>query len=132
MKHFVIALFFAGTLKSQDTIKVQKDAAYQTVEVMPVPEEGIAGFYKYISQNIHYPDSARNNGISGKVFTKFVIERDGSMSNVQVLKGVPACPECDAEAVRVLESYPGKWIPGKQNGRTVRTYFNLPLTFKIQ
>jgi len=86
---------------------------------------------KYIQQNVQYPAMAREAGISGKVFLKFVVSENGDISNVEVLKGVPGCGECDKEAIRVVKSMP-KWKAAKMTGRAVKCYFNLPISFKIQ
>lgn len=105
---------------------------FMVVEEMPEPPGGINAFYKYVSSSIQYPAMAREAGISGKAYLKFVVEQDGSISDVQVIKGVPGCPDCDKEAIRVIKSYPQKWKPGKQNGRAARVYYNLPIAFKVQ
>jgi protein TonB len=104
---------------------------FTIVEEMPEPPGGLAGFYKYISSHIVYPSMAREAGISGKVFLQFVIEMDGSISDIQVQRGVPGCPDCDREAVRVLKTA-DKWKPGKQNGRAARVRYSLPISFKLQ
>lgn len=104
---------------------------FTIVEEMPEPPGGIGAFYKYVGSHIVYPQLAKEAGISGKVFLKFVVETDGSLSDIQILKGVSGCPECDKEAVRVLKTYPEKWKAGKQNGRAARVYYTLPVNFKI-
>lgn len=104
---------------------------FTIVEEMPEPEGGMAAFYKYLSQNIQYPAMAREAGINGKCFLKFVVNETGTISDIQIQKGVPGCPDCDKEAIRVLKTYP-KWKVGKQNGRPVKVYYNLFITFKIQ
>ena len=83
----------------------------------------------WLSQNIHYPPVAEENNIQGRVVVSFVVEPDGSISNVQVVKGVD--PSLDKEAARVVKAMP-KWNPGKQNGQAVRVKYNLPVTFKLQ
>jgi periplasmic protein TonB len=98
---------------------------------MPEPEGGMPAFYKYLQQNIQYPAVAREAGISGKCFLRFVVSETGQISDIQVQKGVPGCPECDKEAIRVLKSYP-KWKVGKQNGRPVKVFLSLPISFKVQ
>jgi len=105
---------------------------FAVVEEMPEPPGGHAAFSKYVAQNIHYPAMAIEAGISGKVFLKFVVEMDGSLSDFQILKGVPGCSDCDKEAIRVLKAYPNKWKVGRQNGRAARVYFTLPVSFKVQ
>jgi periplasmic protein TonB len=105
---------------------------FTVVEEMPEPPGGIQEFYKYVGKSIQYPAMAREAGISGKAYLKFVVGANGDISDVQVLKGVPGCPDCDKEAIRVVKSYPQKWKPGKQNGRAVPVYYNLPINFTIK
>jgi protein TonB len=106
-------------------------------EIFTIVEEnaefpgGIPAMMKYIQNNVQYPAMAREAGISGKCFLKFVVNENGDISNVEILKGVPGCPECDKEAIRVVKSMP-KWKPAKMTGRSVKCYFNLPFSFKIQ
>lgn len=106
-------------------------------EIFTIVEEnaefpgGIAEMAKFIQKNLQYPSMAREAGISGKCFLKFVVNEDGDISNVEVLKGVSGCPDCDREAIRVVKSMP-KWKPAKMTGRAVKCYFNLPISFKIQ
>lgn len=83
---------------------------------------------EYLSGNITYPEDAKEKGISGRVFIQFVIEKDGSVSNVKVMKGIGG--GCDEEAVRVVKSMP-KWKPGKQKGKPVRVNYILPVSFKL-
>ena len=92
---------------------------------------GLAAMGKYMRDNMQYPAMAREAGISGKCFLKFVVNETGEISNVEVLKGVPGCPECDEEAIRVVKSMP-KWKPANMSGRSVKCYYNLPFSFKIQ
>jgi protein TonB len=106
-------------------------------EIFTIVEEqaefpgGFAAMMKYIQTNVQYPAMAREAGISGKCFLKFVVSETGAISNVEVLKGVPGCPDCDKEAIRVVKSMPA-WKPAKMTGRSVKCYFNLPVNFKIQ
>jgi periplasmic protein TonB len=104
---------------------------FTVVEEMPEFPGGPQEMMKYIQKNIQYPAMAREAGISGKCFLKFVVNGDGAISDVQILKGVAGCPDCDKEAMRVVKSMP-KWKAGKQNGRTVPVYFNLPINFTIK
>jgi protein TonB len=85
----------------------------------------------YISKNIKYPAMEADNGISGRCVLNFIVEKDGSITNVKVVRGVPNGPGCDKEAIRVVSSMP-KWKPGKQNGRSVRMYYNLPVNFNLK
>lgn len=106
-------------------------------EIFTIVEEqaefpgGTAAMMKYMRDNTVYPAMAREAGISGKAFLKFVVNENGDISNVEILKGVPGCPECDREAIRVVKSMP-KWKAAKMTGRSVKCYFNLPFSFKIQ
>jgi protein TonB len=104
---------------------------FTVVQEMPEFPGGTMEMMKYIQKNIVYPPSAREAGISGKCFLRFVVNEDGKISSVEVLKGVPGCPECDKEAVRVIKSMPA-WKPGKQNGKEVKVYFQLPVNFVIK
>lgn len=105
---------------------------FTIVEEMPEPPGGIAEFYKYVGKNIQYPAMAREAGISGKAHLRFVVNQDGSLGDIQVVKGVNGCGDCDKEAIRVLKSYPEKWKPGKMTGKAVKCYFTLPISFKVQ
>jgi protein TonB len=98
------------------------------VEEMPEPIGGMEALYAFLQSNLRYPEVARNNNIQGSVFVEFVVERDGSITDVRVLVGV--YPELDQEAVRVVRMMP-KWRPGKQMGKAVRVYFNIPIRFTI-
>jgi len=82
----------------------------------------------YLNKNLHYPDMARENGIEGKVIIRFIVNEDGSVSDVTVVRSVGG--GCDAEAVRIVSGMP-KWKPGKQNGKEVKVIFNLPIVFKL-
>ena len=90
---------------------------------------GQAALMKWLSTNIRYPESAQQNGVSGRVIVKFVVEKDGSINSASIVKGVDK--DLDNEALRVVKRMP-KWQPGKNNGQAVRSYFTLPVTFKLQ
>ncbi len=102
---------------------------FDVVEQQPSFPGGNAALMQWLGQNIHYPAVAEENGIQGRVVVSFVVEPDGSISNVQVVRGVD--PSLDKEAVRVCKQMP-KWNPGKQNGQAVRVKYNLPVQFKLQ
>lgn len=91
---------------------------------------GISAMMNYLGKNIKYPEIAVRAGIEGKTFIRFVVEKDGSIGNVNIQNGVPNCPECDKEAIRVIKMMP-KWTPGKSAGKVVRSYYNMPITFKL-
>ena len=90
---------------------------------------GMAALMKWLSNNIRYPEAAQQNDIQGRVVVKFVVEKDGSIGAATIVKGVDK--DLDREALRVVKKMP-KWQPGKNNGVSVRSYFNLPVTFKLQ
>jgi len=106
-----------------------KPQIFSHVEVMPQFPGGEGALMKYLGDNIIYPTIAQEQGIQGRVSLRFVVKPDGSVSDVQVVKGLD--PSCDKEAMRVVQKMP-KWIPGKQNGNPVYVYFSLPVTFRLQ
>ena len=98
------------------------------VEEQPSPKGGMKAFYKHVNSTIRYPGQSRRMGIQGKVFVQFVIEKDGAISQVIVVRGISE--DCDKEAIRVVSSAP-PWNPGKQRGRPVRVKMFLPISFKL-
>ncbi len=102
---------------------------FTVVESMPEFPGGQASLFKFLQQNIDYPEIAKESGIQGRVFVTFVVETDGSVTDVRVLRGIGG--GCDEEAVRVVKAMP-KWNPGKQRGKPVRVQFNLPVKFTLQ
>lgn len=104
------------------------DEIFMVVEDQPQPEGGMQAFYEYVGKNLKYPSQARRMGIEGKVFVQFVVNTDGSLTDVQAIKGIGA--GCDEAAVEVVKNAP-KWQPGKQRGRAVRVRMVLPITFKL-
>jgi protein TonB len=101
----------------------------KVVEVMPEPEEGLEGFLNYIGKNIKYPEEARKQGIEGKVFVRFVITKNGSISQVEVIKGMGY--GLDEEAARVVSAYQKKWKPGINKGEKVNTEMVLPINYAL-
>ncbi len=104
------------------------DSIYQIVDEMPMFPGGEAAMMKFVANNVKYPQEAKDNDISGRVFISFVVEKDGSVSNVKVMKGIGG--GCDEEAVRVIKGMP-KWKPGKQDGKPVRVSYMMPIVFKL-
>jgi protein TonB len=100
------------------------------VEQMPEFPGGQSALIKYLSSNIQYPETCRKMGVEGKVFIKFVIDKEGIINQVAVLRGISDCNLLEKEALRVVRSMP-KWTPGKQNGKAVNVYFTLPISFKL-
>ena len=114
---------------------LDEEGQEQDTEVFTICEEqpeypgGMDALASFISENIQYPQSAKENGIEGICFIQFVIDTDGSITDVECLKSVD--PDCDAEAMRVVKAMPN-WIPGKNNGEPIRVSYNLPINFKLQ
>ena len=84
--------------------------------------------FSYINNNLQYPEKAAENGVQGRVTVKFIVEKDGSISNVEVNRSVD--PDLDNEAMRVIKNMP-KWNPAKQNGTEVRAYYRVPVLFRL-
>ncbi len=115
---------------SDEEEDVEEEEIFVIVEDMPGFDGGDSNkFREYIQKNLKYPDVAAENGIQGRVFVSFVVEPNGEVSNVRVVRGVD--PALDREAVRVVESSP-KWTPGKQRGKPVRVSFTFPIIFVLQ
>jgi protein TonB len=117
--------------KKEEPVEVKKEP--EIFEVVEEPAEypgGINEMRKYLAENINYPDIAREMGYQGKCYLRFVVSENGYISNVVVKKGVPDCPECDKEAIRVVKSMK-QWKPAKNNGKPVNSYYTLPVSFKL-
>ena len=109
--------------------EVVEQEIFQIVEEMPAFPGGEKALLEYVAKGIKYPQIARETGIQGRVFVGFVVEPDGSISNVKLLRGIGG--GCDEEAMRVIKSLP-KWKPGKQRGKAVRVSYQIPVFFKLQ
>ena len=106
----------------------QQPQVYTVVEQMPEFPGGTSKLMEYMQKNIVYPQDAVEGGIEGRVFVRFVLDPEGFVKDVTVMRG--AAPALDKEALRVVKSMP-KWLPGMQNGKKVSTYYNLPVVFKL-
>jgi periplasmic protein TonB len=120
----------------KDSIKYDPDPVFEPdpeppiiIEEMPVFPGGLSGLTKFINENIKYPDEAASNGVQGRVVLRFVVGKDGSISRIQVIKGVH--PVLDQEAIRVISMMP-RWKPGKQNGMPAAVWFNVPVSFRLK
>ncbi len=125
-----------ATQNAEEAIEVEnvvvddeQPEVYNVVEVDPEFPGGIEALYKYLAENITYPQQAKDSGIQGRVYVTFVVEKDGSITGAKVLRGIGG--GCDEEALRVVNAMP-KWTPGKQLGEPVRVQFNLPVVFKLK
>ena len=122
----VIEEYVAPEIEEEEVVEQE---IFQIVEEMPEYPGGEKKLLEYGGKSVKYPQIARESGIQGRVFVNFVIEPDGSVSNVKVLRGIGG--GCDEEAMRVIKSMP-KWKPGKQRGKAVRVTYTLPVNFKLQ
>ena len=137
----IIACIFSALISvAQNNMEIKEVATmptenpqeeiYNIVDYMPEFPGGSMEMMKFIQNNIVYPKNAKEKNISGKLFLKYIINADGTISNIKILKGVAGCPECDEEGVRVVKLMP-KWKPGMLNGKPVPVYWNLPINFTI-
>ena len=122
----VVEEYVAPVIEEEEVVEQE---IFQIVEEMPAFPGGEAKLMEYVGKNVKYPQIARESGIKGRVFVSFVVEPDGSVSNVKVLRGIGG--GCDEEAMRVVKAMP-KWKPGKQRGKAVRVSYMLPINFQLQ
>jgi TonB family protein len=126
-KHWMTKLKERGLDGRSISIKEPQGEPFMFVDQMPEFPQGDKALKKYLKNNLRYPDAAKKAGIKGKIYVRFVIERDGSIGTVTIVKSLS--PECDEEAIRLVKSMP-KWIPGKQNGKEVAVYDVLAVSFE--
>ena len=134
MKKFIImalmAVFGLTTVSAQKTVVAKKNQkVFDVVEQMPEYPGGQAALFEYLSKNIKYPADAEKKKVEGKVFVTFVVDSDGKITDVSLLKKV--FPSLDAEAIRVISAMPN-WIPGKQKGQAVRVKYTVPIMFRLK
>lgn len=145
---FSVAILLAGVLGTNNLMAESKDGSLSVDICAPEPEDDSSGAdlyinvdkratfpggnkeaYAFIKENLKYPEDAACYGVQGRVIVKFVVEEDGSISDVEVVRGVH--PSLDAEAVRVVKLMP-KWQPAEIGGKPVRSRFNFPVYFKLE
>ena len=117
-----------GEIDEEAIITEETESIYTVVEEMPEFPQGYEKLSKFLRSNLKYPLTARENGIEGKIFVSFIVEENGNISKVNILRGIGG--GCDEEAKRVIESMPD-WIPGKQRGKAVKVQFNMPIVFRL-
>ena len=118
------------TASAQKTVVSQKNQkVYDMVEQMPEYPGGIPAMLEFLMTNLKYPKDAEKQQVEGKVIVMFVVETDGSVSDVKVAKKV--FPSLDAEAIRMVQAMP-KWTPGKDKGKVVRVHYALPISFQLK
>ena len=127
-KNKVVAI--SAPVTSSAPIEEEEDnVVFQVVEKMPSFPGGDSQLFKFLNDNVKYPVIAQENGVQGRVICQFVVNRDGSIVDVEVVRSVDA--SLDKEAIRVIKSMP-KWSPGQQRGKPVRVKYTLPVNFKLQ
>ena len=128
----VAILFLTLNLQAQNkevqNQKTDDNTVYKKVETMPEFPGGENGLFKFIQENVQYPEQAKKDSISGKVFVSFVVSKTGEVKDVAVLRGVR--PDLDNEAIRVVKAMP-KWKPGMDKGKAVNVQYNLPIKFNL-
>ena len=134
MKKFIImalmAVFGLTTVSAQKTVVAKKNQkVFDVVEQMPEYPGGQAALFEYLSKNIKYPADAEKKKVEGKVFVTFVVDSDGKITDVSLLKKV--FPSLDTEAIRVISAMPN-WIPGRQKGQAVRVKYTVPIMFRLK
>ena len=125
---FTLTLFSLNA-SAQKSETGMTDGAYQKVDVMPEFPGGDAALLKYIAETTVYPKEAKEKGIQGKVLARFMVKKDGSVSDVSVVQGVNSA--LDNEAIRVVKTLPS-FTPGKLNGKTVPVWYMIPITFSLK
>ncbi len=131
---FLIALLTIGSVQAQEDSlefnpeKGEGEKVYMSVEEDPTFPGGDSEMMKYIQEELEYPEQAQKEGVTGTVIVSHIVEKDGSLTNIQVVKGIGA--GCDEEAKQVVKSMP-KWDPGKQRGKPVRVNVKIPIRYKL-
>ena len=126
-KLFLIMFFMAFVSANAYSQSDDSDnAVYSMVDERAQFPGGQNEMLKYLQENLQYPEAAKANNVHGRVFVKFIVERDGSLSDIKVMKGIGS--GCDEEAIRLIQSMP-KWKPGKNKGKEVRTSMTVPVNF---
>lgn len=133
MKKILLTAFavsFLLTVKGQSAAvaKIDSNRVFTSVEQAPAFPGGFEAFYNYLGQNIRYPADARAKQEQGRVIVTMTVEKDGSLTDVKVVRGVSA--SLDQEAIRVISASP-RWSPGIQNGRPVRVQYTIPISFAL-
>lgn len=126
----LMAVFGLTTVSAQKTVVAKKNQkVFDIVEQMPEYPGGQAALFEFISKNVKYPEDAVKKKVEGKVFVTFVVDTDGKITDVSLLRKV--FPSLDAEAIRVISAMPN-WIPGKQKGQVVRVKYTVPIMFRLK
>ena len=122
-------LLMVNTNAMAQSKKTSNDKVFEKVEDMPEFPGGEQAMMDFVAKNVQYPKEAMEKEISGRVLVGFIVEKDGSISETEIVKGIGG--GCDEEAVRVVKAMP-KWKPGKEKGKPVRVSYMMPIFFKLQ
>lgn len=126
----MMAVFCLSTVSAQKTVVSQKNQkVYEVVDQMPEFPGGMPALIEFLQKNVKYPADAEKQKVEGRVLVSFVVETDGSVTDIQVMK--KAFPSLDAEALRVAKAMPN-WTPGKHKGKLVRVHYSLPISFRLK
>jgi TonB family protein len=127
----VILFFSLAAVSAQENkeYKPNADGVYYEVQVLPEFQGGIPALQDYLIKNIQYPEQAKKDTITGKVYVQFIVDETGKVGGAKILKS--ANPLLDAEAIRVISSMPA-WIPGKNNGKMVKVAYTIPIMFALK
>ena len=125
----MVAFGFSSASAQKTVVSQKNEEVFDVVEQMPEYPGGMQALFEFLSQNIKYPEDAQKQKVEGRVIVTFVVETDGSISNVEVAKH--AFPSLDNEAVRVIQAMPN-WTPGKQSGKVVRVKYTVPIVFNLK
>ena len=128
---FVLGASFFAHSQYEKPQEIEENKIFQTVDIAPEFPGGTKGIAKFIQQNLVYPQVAIENNLEGKCYVKFVVDKKGKVKNAVIERGVHGCPECDAEALRVVKLMP-KWKPGKVGKKKVNCYFRLPISYQLE
>jgi len=125
-----MSLFGLTTVSAQKTVVAKKNQqVFDVVEKMPEYPGGQAALFEYLQKNVKYPADAEKKKVEGRVLVTFVVNTDGSITDIEVVR--KTFPSLDAEAVRVISGMP-RWKPGEQKGQKVRVKYTVPLTFRLK
>ncbi len=127
-KNYLAILFFGLLLLLSSVPQANAQKARVTVEEMPEYPGGTTAMQEFIKENLKYPVDAQEKKIEGRVVVRFIVGEEGDLREPAITTGIS--PSCDAEVIRIIRAMP-KWKPGKEKGKNVAVYFNLPIQFKL-
>lgn len=125
------SLFFNICFAQESESSNKSDGPFTIVEEMPSFKGGDAAMIRFIQKNVKYPQLEKESGISGTCYVTFIVEKNGKLGEIKILRGVSGGPGLDKEALRVVKKMP-KWKPGRQNGKKIRVQYNLPIKYTIR